>query len=296
MQLVLDRMDIEEAGGANPDRLAAAIHRQLRSQGLTTGPVPVEAIATALDIIDIRIESLSNVEGGLVTTAERGIGSILVSAAASQPRQRFTIGHELGHFLNVCHAPTGPDGFTCSKTDLRSGDDCTRKDLSRHDRQEREANRFAACLLLPDYRLIRYIDDNPDLGQVLGAARDLHCSRESVARRYSELLELPNAMLFSKDGKLRYFVRSGGIGSLDIGVGDPLRDLPPANGDTGLSDIEDMSSVGWLRYGQERDLTIQTLHQQNGYAMTLVTVSDHPDDDDGLEDTVDRLDRFGSRS
>ena len=128
---------------------------------------------------------------------------------------------------------------------------------------DREANRFAACLLLPDYRLIRYIDDNPDLGQVLGAARDLHCSRESVARRYSELLELPNAMLFSKDGKLRYFVRSGGIGSLDIGVGDPLRDLPPANGDTGLSDIEDMSSVGWLRYGQERDLTIQTLHQQN---------------------------------
>jgi hypothetical protein len=45
--LELDRMAIEEAG-PNPERLAAAIHLQLRDKG---GAVPVYAIAKSLDIV-----------------------------------------------------------------------------------------------------------------------------------------------------------------------------------------------------------------------------------------------------
>ena len=43
-------MEIEDAG-PNPDRLAAAIHRQL---GHKSGAVPVGAVAEALDIVKIR--------------------------------------------------------------------------------------------------------------------------------------------------------------------------------------------------------------------------------------------------
>src|SRR3712207_1437078 len=100
-------MAVEEVG-ANPVRLAAAIHDQL---GLSAGPVPVEAIAAALDIVEIRARETIGLEGALVTTEERGEGMILVRAGASRQRRRFTIAHELGHFLNPWHEPVTPIGF-----------------------------------------------------------------------------------------------------------------------------------------------------------------------------------------
>ena len=62
-------------------------------------------IARALDIHEIRVEPLSNFEGALITTAERGYGSILVNGNVDRRRQTFTIAHELGHFLNIWHRP-----------------------------------------------------------------------------------------------------------------------------------------------------------------------------------------------
>lgn len=102
-------MAIEEVG-ANPERLADAIHVQL---GERPGPVPVAEIAKALDIVEIRAEPLSNIEGALVTTPERDIGSILVNQHSSRRRRRFTIGHELLHFLNAWHQPT-----LCNQADM----------------------------------------------------------------------------------------------------------------------------------------------------------------------------------
>lgn len=102
---MLDRIAIEDVG-ANAVRLAEAIHVQL---GDRPGPVPVGEIARALDIVEIRMETLSNIEGALVTTPERGFGSILVNQNSSSRRRRFTIGHELLHFLSPTHRPTSPD-------------------------------------------------------------------------------------------------------------------------------------------------------------------------------------------
>ena len=94
MVLILDRMAVEEVG-SNPARLARAIHGQL---GLTQGSVPVREIGAALDIDEIRAEPLTNFEGALITTPERGTGKILINSKADPRRRRFTIAHELGHF------------------------------------------------------------------------------------------------------------------------------------------------------------------------------------------------------
>jgi hypothetical protein len=96
MHVELDRMAIEDVG-ANPERLAQAIHDQL--PGLQ-GAVPVYDIARALDIEEIRDEALSGFEGALITPPEKGTGSILVNATSPRQRRRYTVGHELGHFLN----------------------------------------------------------------------------------------------------------------------------------------------------------------------------------------------------
>jgi len=70
MPVELDRIAIEEVG-ANPERVAQAIHDQL--PGLK-GAVPVYDIARALDIEEIREEALTSFEGALIATPEKGRG------------------------------------------------------------------------------------------------------------------------------------------------------------------------------------------------------------------------------
>src|SRR5688572_11398094 len=170
-------MELDEVG-ANPQRLAEAIHEQL---GESEGPVSVYDISQALDIVEIREEPLVSFEGALVTTPERSWGSILVNANSSRQRRRFTLGHELGHFLNSWHIPTSPTGFWCSRSDMTAADVRSR---DRYLRQEAEANRFAIELLTPRKRLRRYLISQADLHQVLAIAEDFQISREAAARRY----------------------------------------------------------------------------------------------------------------
>jgi hypothetical protein len=103
---VLDRMALDEVG-ANPVRLADAIHAQLGEQ---TGPVPVEAIARSLDIVEM-VAALKSIEGALITDPNRDCGAILVNQASGRQRQRFTVAHELGHFLSSHHVPTAEGGL-----------------------------------------------------------------------------------------------------------------------------------------------------------------------------------------
>jgi Zn-dependent peptidase ImmA (M78 family) len=179
-RLVLDRMEVEEAG-AEPSRLAAAIHAQLRELDRA---VPVHAIAAALDITEIREVPVTSFEGALIMRPDRGEGSILVNSRSSRQRQRFTIAHELGHFLNVWHRPTNSAGmFTCRVQDLAQPWSHRSREKDRHKVQESEANRFAIELLAPRFRIKPFLKGIPDLGHVTDIASRLDLSREASARR-----------------------------------------------------------------------------------------------------------------
>jgi hypothetical protein len=144
-------MEIEDSG-PNPERLAAAIHLQLRH---ASGPVPVYEIAEALDIVEIREAPMEGLEGAVVTTPDRNVGSIVVNSRSPPLRRRFTLAHELGHFLNPWHRPSNPSGgFSCTRGDLENGWRRGSVSVSRHVTQEIEANRFAIELLAP-IRLLR---------------------------------------------------------------------------------------------------------------------------------------------
>lgn len=292
-KLVLDRMEIEEAG-PRPDKLAAAIHRQL---GDCDGPVPVHAIARALDIVEIREEPITNLEGALITTAERDVGSILVNCKSGRQRQRYSVGHELGHFLNPWHEQTADDGFQCSRQDMREGNWHMRRGLSRHEVQEVEANRFAIELLAPSRRFERFLASGPDLARVLSAARAFDVSREAAARRYVERHEATVAIAFSRAGRLRYWARCSEFPRPTVNRNDLMPDLPQARSGSPLSDHEEADPIDWLVDPGRREVTVQTLHQQNDFAMSLVVVesqgNDGDDDGDGgVEDAFDRLNRF----
>ena len=110
-------------------------------------PVPIEDIAKAVDISDIAAIGTSGFEGGLITDRDKSQGVILVKRENRPRRQRFTIGHELGHFLMPLHLPEDGEKFMCTSADMRESD--TSKMIDRVTRMEAEANRFAANMLMP---------------------------------------------------------------------------------------------------------------------------------------------------
>ena len=133
---------------AAPTRYSDPRAHELRAEYLAAFsgeeiPVPVESIAE--DLLGLRIEQRDLGEcSGMLIPADR---LIVVNAAEATNgdvpirRQRFTIAHELGHW--ICHALSeGADAPTfCRSRDL--GQDADR-DL------EREANVFGAELLMPE--------------------------------------------------------------------------------------------------------------------------------------------------
>ena len=234
--LHLDRMEIEEAG-PDPVAIATAIHAQF---GPLSIAIPVVAIARALDIVEMRSGSLRGFEGALLMPPERGYGGIILNAASPPRRQRFTIGHELGHFLNPRHRPFQDDGFFCSKSDLGQPWSLARK-MSPHARQEAEANRFSIELLAPAARFRPFLRGLPTLDHVAKAATALDISKEACARRYIELRGGRLAVVFSCDGAVRYTDRTPDFPFMKLRRDDLLTDdnFAEMNEGLGLQDEAD---------------------------------------------------------
>jgi hypothetical protein len=231
-------------------------------------------------------------EGALVALQERGDGSILVNSRSSPRRQRFTIGHELGHFLNVWHEPT-EGTFTCSKEDMRLGGPTSRPSLTKHQRQEIQANAFAIALLAPRERLKAALAKTPDLARPLAMTEELDISREAAIRRYVELHRLDLAVVFSRHGRVIYFSCGREFPGLSIGPGSPLPQITSAAPGQPLTEMEEADAADWLRHPGGRELRAQTLRQKNGHAATLLWAEGADDDDDGgIEDAHARFSRF----
>jgi Zn-dependent peptidase ImmA (M78 family) len=127
--------------------------------------VPVEAIAE--DLLGLYVEEV-DLDGvsGLLYPAER---LIQVNANDVPARRRFTLAHEVGHW--VCQVQEGRGApLMCRATDLAPGADRA---------LEREANVFAAELLMPEDAL-RAAANDPSAADVFGV------SGEAMSwRRYS---------------------------------------------------------------------------------------------------------------
>ncbi|HEX3756871.1 MAG TPA: ImmA/IrrE family metallo-endopeptidase [Rhizomicrobium sp.] len=289
MSLSLDRMALDDVG-AQPQRIAEAILGQLDYQG---GRVAIHSIARALDIDEIRTEPLDNLEGALLTTADRNRGSILVNSKAGPGRQRFTIGHELGHFLIPSHM--GSDsGFHCSRSDMQissAGADETRK------RQESEANRFAIEILAPRRASSAFLDASPDIAQILAMAEAFAISRAAAARRFVELHDETVAIVFSKKDRVTYAMRSEGFPLMAVRQGELLGLAPQALRAAARYPVEDADASFWLSSPPRNcELSLQTLYQKDDYAMSLLhLVTPDEETQPDLEDVCDRFAQFNDR-
>jgi Zn-dependent peptidase ImmA (M78 family) len=247
-------------------------------------PIPLQSIAEAVGIVDIVGQTTRSFEGALVTTAAKGTGSIAYNNASRIERRRFTIAHEIGHFLIPWHDAS----VQCATADmgvLKSQD--SRKS------KEAEANRFAAALLTPTTLFTRDIRrlGSPATEDILTLATKYKVSKEMAARRYADLCDHACAIIFSRWGAVRYFQKSRTCPFLDIARGNPL---PPgslsARGRAHpghLSERTETSPEIW--FGASRRITgkviyEQFLEQQDGYRLTILTIDDMPDEDEPDED------------
>jgi len=278
-------MDLADCG--SPERLIQAI---LKHHPHWEPPVPIESLAKAVNISEIRELETRGFEGALVTNAGKTEGVIFHRAGTPDGRRRFTIGHELGHFL----IPTHTGNQQCKSGDMSQSGFTTPEQ-----RREYEANRFAAGVLMPKPWFERDTDrlGDPDVAHVLELSRRYRTSFEATVNRYVELSGPPCAFVFSLDGKIRYVRKSPSFPQMSVTAGQRLPSdsatvvKPPAL-PRAASPWCEVEGATWLyaEWGRRtQNVLEQSMRQANGYQVTLLTLADDDlaDDDDDTGDTGD---------
>ena len=296
----IDRIELADCG--SPEKIIAEIMRQVPDMPI---PVPIEELAEAVGITDIHRLETASFEGGLVTQPERASGVILVNSKGSVQRQRFTIGHELGHYLIIAHQPARAGQFTCSKADMaiREAD---RDNRAR--RMELEANRFSAGMLMP---LAHFKPDMRNLGtpaleHVFTLATRYNMSKEATALQYVQYNDAVCAVIISKDDVVRRIYKPSRFPFIDVRIGTrlPTPSLTARLSNGQQSDWDDVSAGVWLALstkGPHPSLQEQAYRLHNGWMMTLLIHTDQDEEEDGEGGIPDAFDvwenpRFPSRS
>lgn len=259
MPAKLERIEIDDVA-TSVDRVVGAIHRQL---GNIDPPVPVHEIALALDIEEIRAIDCNNFEAMLLTGPTRNTGSICVNKGSARQRQRYSIAHELGHFLCGWHRLNSDEGFRCSKQDM-----AVPLGEQLHIAQEKEANQFAIELLAPQRLVAAYLRGLPGLEQVLAMHGRLDISKTAAARRYVRLHREPLAVVFATNRVFQYADRGAGFPFISLERGQQLPEISRAR-DEVLSEMVEADPLDW-GLGAHKGLAIQSLMQQDGHQIVLL--------------------------
>jgi Zn-dependent peptidase ImmA (M78 family) len=111
---------------------------------ITRAPIPVDKIAKEIGI-QIKLDKVDADLSGFIVR-DKGKRALIGANKSHHPnRQRFTIAHELGHyFLHAGHTVHLDEGRLAYTVNLRNSDSSKGED-----NDEREANLFAAELLMP---------------------------------------------------------------------------------------------------------------------------------------------------
>ena len=108
-------------------------------------PIPIESIVQSLGIKLIAHDLGNDTSGVLIVQGESA--TIGYNQNESKVRNRFTIAHELGHFVLHKNAKGGLFVDKSFTVKFRGNNP-----LSSY-KEEREANQFAACILMPEHLL-----------------------------------------------------------------------------------------------------------------------------------------------
>lgn len=125
--------------------------RILRETGTYRVPVPIEIVAHRLNLTTEASPLGDNVSGMLVVENDRG--AIGYNSSHARVRQRFTVAHEIAHYLlhlkKNLRSQLFIDPFVIFRRDDNSG--------TGNDREEVQANQFGAAILMPSTLVLKEI-------------------------------------------------------------------------------------------------------------------------------------------
>lgn len=262
---------IELADLARPAEIASAIVEQ--NPGIPV-PIPLEEVATAAGIQQIQYEALDGLEGALVANPEKSVGVILINNRSRSQRQRFTLGHELGHFLIPRHGHK----MNCGIADLSTRD---QKSLNSTQRIELEANQFSAELLMPTtlFRQYKGFRNDPSMECLIPQAEHFNVSFEACAQRYAALHDDLVAIVFSHKNNIRYSCKGDDFPFwIKPGKGFPVpKDSCTYNTDTSNSNFVISGRCyadTWIdnnRYYETPEEIVEEVYiMENGYVATML--------------------------
>lgn len=238
----------------------------LRSLGVTRpADIDLEAIAWSVGA-KVRDAVLESCEARIIGYNDRAI--ITVQQGGDPRRRRFSIGHELGHWTH--HRGRSS---VCRSSEI--GNPGSASQL------ERQADRFAADLLMPRYLFLPSLaaHHRPSFEAIDVLASEYATSRLATALRCVDLAEWPVVLICHGKGGRRWFKRRAGV---------PDHWFPRENLDAsspafavlfGDADRLRPQVVGADSWFDRRDaarfrLTEQSVKAHGGDILTLLTLTD----------------------
>jgi Zn-dependent peptidase ImmA (M78 family) len=286
----VSRIDLADAG--SPEKLVTLI---LKAEPNLPIPVPIKDLCGQLDIGNIQPLETEGFEGGLITDPERSSGVILVNEASHPYRRRFTVGHELAHFLIPTHMPDKPGRFLCSREDMMR---LSAKETDRRSRMEVEANRFSSLMLIPPPALRIALRNcrEPDLQHIAQLSRDFEVSKQAMARAYAEYHPETIAIVVVQNGKVQWSYRNRiRFPFIQVDRGGPV---PPSSlyfrGKHNLgvaSDMREIIAENWIevKRGERAPILYEQVYvQQQGFALILLQLERPHEEDEEEERSLER--------
>lgn len=172
----MDKLDIDISNG--PSRAATELlEMTLVHDGMISLPIDVDGLAQQIGLIVQRMVLPLGTDGMLVKDAPYEGFKAVLDANAPTHRSRFTLAHEIGHFVHSYQDfPPGDVGGVLERRDGSSS--------AGTEDEEIWANRFAAALLMPSGIVVKLWGDGMSVEEM---SELFNVSRESMAYRIKNL-------------------------------------------------------------------------------------------------------------
>jgi len=146
--------------------------------GLLSIPIDIIKCAEKMSVIVSPAVLGDDVSG--IFVLKNGVGNIGYNLGEGENRQRFTIAHELGHF--ILHSKEKPLFVDKTQSAFYRDTNSSSGQL----RHEREANSFAAAILMPRILIVEELNKNPD-ASIRELADKFQVSEQAMTIRLTNL-------------------------------------------------------------------------------------------------------------
>lgn len=250
-------------------------------------PLDIEKIALSVGIQGIQELPNDKFEGLLVSLPGKTAGFISISKNIRETtRKRFTIAHELGHFLITTHKGQ----YLCNSYDLSDY-------LSTSNPHEKEANRFAAELLMPkQYFSVEIGNKIPSYSLFQSLTLKFESSLQSTLIRYKELTDESIAIVLSENSFIKWVLPSEEF-NYYIGSKEELSPETVAfeyfKGNHLPMEFEEVEKDAWFDASEIRHkIIVSELSFPLPYYNQVLSVIWINEDEDDIEDYEDEFDGY----